>query len=139
MQTFLPFADFTRTAESLDWKRLGKQRVETMQVVKAITTGSGWVNHPATKMWHGHLGSLVEYQRAVCHEWVDVLGYRDTCLEKTLALVEGVDLGAGSPAWLGRRDFHRSHQSNLVRKDPVYYSPLFPGVPPDLPYIWPST
>ena len=32
MQTFLPYADFKRSAESLDNKRLGKQRVEAMQI-----------------------------------------------------------------------------------------------------------
>ena len=30
-----------------------------------------------------------------------------------------------------------SHRSSLVRKDPDRYGPRFPGVPPDLPYVWP--
>ena len=34
-------------------------------------------------------------------------------------------------------EIHLSHQSNLVRKDREFYAPLFPGVPDDLPYIWP--
>ncbi|GAA3827626.1 pyrimidine dimer DNA glycosylase/endonuclease V [Nocardioides panacisoli] len=43
MQTFLPYADFARSARSLDPKRLGKQRVEALQVVRALTTaGYGW-------------------------------------------------------------------------------------------------
>ena len=42
------------------------------------------------------------------------------------------------PPWLGNEDFHRSHQSNLVRKDPAHYGPLFPGVPDDLEYVWPT-
>ena len=40
MQTFLPYADFERSAKSLDYKRLGKQRVEAMQLIKAIETVS---------------------------------------------------------------------------------------------------
>ena len=28
---------------------------------------------------------------------------------------------------------------DLIRKDPVYYRPLFPDVPPDLPYVWPPS
>ena len=43
MQTFLPFQDFAASAKVLDMKRLGKQRVETLQVLKAITTTDyGW-------------------------------------------------------------------------------------------------
>ena len=41
------------------------------------------------------------------------------------------------PPWLGDRDFHRSHQSNLIRKDREHYGPLFPDVPDDLEYVWP--
>ena len=43
------------------------------------------------------------------------------------------------PPWLGDDAFHRSHQSALVRKDPSTYAPLFPEVPDDLPYVWPSS
>lgn len=42
------------------------------------------------------------------------------------------------PPWLGESEFHRSHQSNLIRKDPEFYGPRFPGVPDDLEYVWPS-
>ena len=36
MQTFLPYPDFRESLESLDYKRLGKQRVEALQLVKSI-------------------------------------------------------------------------------------------------------
>ena len=35
MQTFLPYDNFEESASVLDWKRLGKQRVEAMQIVNA--------------------------------------------------------------------------------------------------------
>jgi hypothetical protein len=41
------------------------------------------------------------------------------------------------PPWLGDSALHRSHQSALLRKDPELYRPWFPGVPDDLPYVWP--
>ena len=41
------------------------------------------------------------------------------------------------PGWLGRRAFHRAHQSALVRQDPLRYRAHFPDVPGDLPYVWP--
>lgn len=46
--------------------------------------------------------------------------------------------GPTTPPWLGDEAFHRSHQSNLLRKLPEHYGPLFPGVPDDLPYVWPQ-
>mgnify|MGYP001181886526 FL=1 len=36
MQTFLPYESFRKSAEVLDWRRLGKQRVEGMQIINAI-------------------------------------------------------------------------------------------------------
>lgn len=36
MQTFLPYADFSMSAKCLDYRRLGKQRVEAMQILNAI-------------------------------------------------------------------------------------------------------
>ena len=62
MQTFLPYPDFARSARVLDRKRLGKQRVETLQVLRAATVpGYGWYRHPATAMWAGHVPALVAY------------------------------------------------------------------------------
>ena len=36
MQTFLPYESFRESAKVLDWRRLGKQRVEGMQIINAI-------------------------------------------------------------------------------------------------------
>lgn len=36
MQTFLPYPDFSASARVLDDKRLGKQRVECLQILKAL-------------------------------------------------------------------------------------------------------
>ena len=50
VQTFLPYADFERSARTLDRKRLGKQRVETIQVVRALTWPEpvfGWMLRPS--------------------------------------------------------------------------------------------
>ena len=52
MQTFLPYAGFADTAQVLDKRRLGKQRVEAIQVLRALTVpGYGWRHHPAATMW----------------------------------------------------------------------------------------
>jgi len=140
MQTFLPYADFEKSASVLDMKRLGKQRVENLQVLKALTMPEyGWKNHPAVKMWVGHVLSLLEYQVAICKEWTS-RGYKDTCLEKSFALLDNfnAELRIVKPDWVGNEEFHRSHQSNLLRKLPDHYAQYFPGVPDDLEYYWPS-
>ena len=36
MQTFLPYENFDDSMQSLDNLRLGKQRVEALQIIKAI-------------------------------------------------------------------------------------------------------
>ena len=81
MQTFLPYADFRRSAQALDLRRLGKQRVEAVQVVRAITRpGYGWRHHPAAKMWRGHAEALGRYGLTMADEWVRH-GFADTTAE----------------------------------------------------------
>jgi len=119
MQTFLPFADFTASARVLDRQRLGKQRVETLQLLKAITDpeARGWVNHPCAKQWRGHVDALVAYGVAVCDEWV-ARGYNDTCKAKILAYTTG---NYTIPQWLGDGDLHASHRGVLLHKNPLHY------------------
>lgn len=141
MQTFLPYRDFAKSASVLDRQRLGKQRVETMQIMKSLATGSGWSNHPAVKMWEGFAECLMEYQLSVCSEWIEVRGYNDTCLDKTFAIFETLDdsqLGEGLvPHWFDNDDFFVSHRSNLIRKKPEHYRKFWPDVSDNLEYIWP--
>ena len=142
MQTFLPYPSFARSAAVLDRQRLGKQRVETMQIMTALIDGRGWVNHPATRMWAGHEYALLQYQHAIVAEWLK-RGYRDTCLDKTIAIfhhgpVGRVPVSEEPPPWLGNRRFHLSHKSNLLRKLPEHYRQFWPNVPDDIEYVWPS-
>ncbi|OLT18512.1 cytoplasmic protein [Actinomadura sp. CNU-125] len=149
MQTFLPYANFAATARILDPRRLGKQRVEALQVLRGLTVpGYGWRHHPAVRMWTGYEEALVRYGLEICRQWCS-LGHRDTCatsLTSELTNATGVhrprsqesltDAGA-LPSWLGDPALHLSHRSALIRKDPGFYEPLFPDVPADLPYVWP--
>lgn len=135
MQTFLPEPSFLATARVLDYRRLGKQRVECKQILNALTRGAGWANHPATLMWSGHEATLCLYATTITLEWRR-RGYRDSLLPEFVAWREELgDLTV--PPWLGDPDFHRSHQSNLIRKDLDRYGLIWPTVPADLPYIWP--
>ena len=144
MQTFLPYRSFARTARVLDDRRLGKQRVETLQILRALTWETyGWKHHPAVRMWRGYLDGLVCYGVAITTEWLR-RGRADTVMEQLVEFVAApvrtqAELAAAGrlPPWLGNRGFHRAHQSSLVRKDPEHYRRYFPTVPDDLPYVWP--
>lgn len=135
MQTFLPYESFSQSAAVLDNRRLGKQRVEAKQIYLALTNPSyGWQAHPAVNMWRGHADSLLTYAIAVCWEWRN-RGFEDSLLPWFNQLIKPT--ASGHPAWLGDDRVHRSHQSNLLRKDPGYYQKYFIDVSPDLPYFWP--
>lgn len=133
MQTFLPYENFSESLRCLDYRRLGKQRVEAMQILNALQPGytqKGWVNHPATKMWRGYEEALKMYMNMCIEEWVN-RGYNNNM--EIVKIAKDVTM----PPWLGNEDFHASHRSNLLRKDLEYYSQFNWSEPDDLPYIWP--
>jgi hypothetical protein len=135
MQTFVPYEDFYESARVLDNKRLGKQRVETKQILNVLYTGSrgAWSNHPATRMWAGHEGVLLQYQAAVCFEWI-LRGFKHT-LVLDEALVVKFESRTTKPFWLGHPLVHRSHRQTLKYKDPVAYSVFTEE--PKYEYVWP--
>jgi hypothetical protein len=135
MQTFLPFPDFTQSSKCLDDKRLGKQRVECLQILQTLKNGSGWINHPAVQMWKGYENALIEYGIAICTEWKS-RGFNDTCLDKIRQFKSSKPLI--KPSFINNKKFHDSHKSNLLRKKPEYYSKFNWSVPRDLQYIWPK-
>lgn len=136
MQTFLPYTSFKKSAQSLDMKRLGKQRVECYQILKALHDPSyGWQNHPAVKMWKGYEMALVEYGLAICDEWIS-RGYKDTCKEKICSFYSSNIVKY--PDFIHDNRFLLSHRSNLIRKNPEYYRKLWPDVQSNLEYIWPN-
>lgn len=140
MQTFLPDPSYATSASMLDYRRLGKQRVETKQILLALgKSEGGWVNHPATKMWRGHELELSKYGLAMCKEWVE-RGYSDTLGQYFLAMRDAYEADGHPsipPPWLGDEKFHASHRSNLLRKDPMFYAQYGWSETPDLPYVWP--
>lgn len=132
MQTFLPYPDFEKSAKVLDYKRLGKQRVEAMQVYNIVSgkrTMGGWINHPTVKMWKNYPDALALYHNYCIKEWIK-RGYNNTM--KIIDIPENIVM----PRWLGDERLHSSHRSNLLRKDSEYYGKYNWTETAGIPYFW---
>jgi hypothetical protein len=129
MQTFLPYPNFKKSLHTLDYRRLGKQRVEAYQIIRAIKYGGAYSNHPAVKMWRGHINALKQYYNLALEEWIN-RGYKNR-MEKML--IHGRIV---YPPWFGSHDFHAAHRSNLLRKNHSHYGHFGWQEKHDLPYLW---
>jgi hypothetical protein len=140
MQTFVPLEGspedpFSSSLLCLDYRRLGKQRVETKQILTALENqGGGWYNHPAVQMWSGCEAALAEYGRGCSQEWIK-RGYVDNLLPwfQEPSRVSEVIL----PAWWGDQRVHSGHRANLIRKDPQHYGQFGWDETPVEGYFWP--
>jgi hypothetical protein len=137
MQTFLPDEEFDICAKILDYKRLGKQRVEACQIINTIERMKkgitcGWSNHPAVRMWLNHEKLLKVYANIMIEEWIK-RGYKNN-----LKVYEiDYDKYIIEPFWLGDERLHSSHRANLLRKFPEHYSRFNWSEKPSLKYWWP--
>ncbi len=133
MQTFLPYRNFRSSLSALDMRRLGKQRVEAYQIIKALSDPTyGWQKHPAVNMWRGYTDSLKYYYNTS----LEVFDYRGgTNIRLKPMVLPPYPLI--HPPWLGDEAFHASHRSNLLRKDGKFYARYGWKESPDLPYVWP--
>jgi len=119
MISFLPFPDFEMSAKVLDYKRLGKQRVEALQIYNRLTkTQTRWKNHPAVKMWSGYEDALAEYHNTIITEWIR-RGYNNS-----MSFIF-FDQKPKLPWWLGNEDFHKAMRSRLIEKNSDFYGDLF--------------
>jgi chromosome condensin MukBEF complex kleisin-like MukF subunit len=109
--------------QCLDYKRLGKQRVECLQIIKILEnqqSTAGWQNHPAIKMWVGYTNSLKYYTNCCIDEWINK-GYKNTMVKYD------VDHQNEDPWWIGDKNFHRAMRARLIEKNKEFYLPKFPN------------
>lgn len=139
--TFRPYADHRRTASVLDYRRLGKQRVEAIQIAGAALSyltgeSGGWTNHPVVRMWAGrsnpyldhacgqiHLADLLDYYEVVSSEWRR-RGYNHQMNYRVLPLYSILEdsrfVWADHPLpWGPYEELVQKHI--LLRKDPEWY------------------
>jgi hypothetical protein len=126
VQTFVPYDIHIQTARALDRQRLGKQRVECKQILLALVGDStGWVNHPATKMWRGSERFLADYAMTMCSEWRS-RGYVDNLGPWFMEVTSRFTLSAMQrPSWWRNHDVHDSHKAQLLRKNREHYQAAF--------------
>lgn len=175
MQTFLPYPNFAESARVLDNRRLGKQRVECLQILQTLAKGpiqrsltraygfkynpqegvftrkTPWYNHPACRMWRGKEHALALYGCHICFEWRK-RGFQDNVIQKICGMMQwtnNLEIALRTlsfdpqypkydyPLWLGNKEFHASHRSNLLRKDFAWYNQFGWTEPTTLEYVWP--
>ena len=147
MQTFITDHNLAISARNLDNKRLGKQRVEALQILDClIRKPNRWLNHPATQMWKGNEGYLLlVYIQKIFYEWSDIRKFKNhKCLHWSFELFDYMmkvnhqfSVSCNKPDWVTDK-FIEAHRSNLIRKNPDHYKPLFPVTKEGLDYIWPG-
>ena len=143
MQTFFPYPSIHQSASVLDYRRLGKQRVEGYQILnillgKAKKTKTGkvaWSNHPAVKMWKGYEKYLCVYVIVMCDEWIS-RGYKDTLRPKIVEFSKEIYTPALLPDFIGNEKFHESHRAALLYKNCEYYKQFQWKETPNINYIW---
>lgn len=118
----------------MDYRRLGKQRVEAKQLIDLLEgkTDNNWKTHPAYKMWEGHTEALKLYYNHIVMEWIS-RGYKNNMPLYSVDICTKDDF---LPDWFGRKDFHDAHKSNLLRKDKEYYGKFNWDVSDNLSYKW---
>jgi len=122
VNTFIVNESFEVSADNLDNKRLGKQRVEAKQIIDILIyydeykeiPKKGFSNHPAVKMWKGYTNALKLYCNVMINKWIS-RGFKNTMT--IYELPENIEL----PWWVNFEPLHLSHKASLNRKDPNFY------------------
>ena len=131
--------------DTLDMKRLNKQKVEANQILKAsLGLTKGWVNHPAVLMWKGYSNALKYYFNKITNACIR-RGFKNNMplYEFTEEQLNNIEyqtiqdyLQNGIPVlndhdkiifpwWFQWKPLIYSHQASLLRKFPEYYSSIF--------------
>lgn len=133
MMTFIVCGDFILNAQLLDYRRLGKQRVEAIQILNAIYTHNKWSNHPIVRSWTPFITALKYYTNCIIQEWINRGGKNNIPLFEIPKLIL-------MPWWCKWDRLHQSHRAMLNRKNPFYYNDKFTLDKEYLSYgyIWPT-
>lgn len=143
VNTFVCDYSLYEIAKHLDDSRLNKQITEADQIIDALIKkendpnfSGGFINHPATKMWTGHVLALQVYRDAMLNEWrergknydADFYGTDPKDIKIIQCEFDGfTSIFHGQfneytfPPWFSFPPLIESHRAALLMKDPNYY------------------
>lgn len=150
-------------AKALDNRRLGKQRVEAMQIINLLESNEkkGFKHHPASLMWKDHIDGLKYYCNCIIEEWIS-RGFKNTMdlydipflkdnttnmdntsinkdpKDNTVTITNQKNTTVILPWWFTNKCLQMSHKCSLQRKDPKYYKFDVDNTYMLTGYIWPS-
>jgi len=135
VNTFVINSNPEITACVLDDRRLGKQRIESFQIITSLEQKDsvGWKNHPITRSWDGYTNALKHYCNIMINEWVR------RGKNNTMSLYK-IDTLVIFPSWFINPKIHYSHMARLIQKDPIFYKDkfIYPPEYNNFGYIWPN-
>ena len=144
MQTFLPDKSFRKSAQILDNKRLGKQRIEARQILEILVeerlefmtlSKSRWRNHPAVRLWEHKEKALSLYGVEMCLEW-KARGYKDNQLFIFCREYYRFHTDKPDPYPDFSEALYSSHRAALFAKNPEYYKQFGWREKPVIDYVW---
>lgn len=132
---FIPYNDPIKIAQVLDYKRLGKQRVEARQILSIIlgeAKWSAWRSHPAVLMWKPYAAALKYYYNIMVMEWIR-RGYVNH-----MEIFNDAD--ENMPWFMNCEPILISHRATLLRKNHSHYIQYFTAPKLYMKYrvIWPT-
>jgi hypothetical protein len=142
--TWLPYADFVESVGALDTPEVNQLRYTAVKILDIIhqvhDRHQVWEKHPSVLMWKGHEVSLCEYGLIACEEMMSrrphVTNETEHRLHTHMEWATDGRFSMEKPPWFGDTELHISHQSNLLRHNPEFYTFQ---VPMTLGYVWPVT
>lgn len=162
---FIIVPNIQLTADMMDKKRIGKQRIEVKQIIDILeeidkngsSKSKSRVSHPAIKSWIGYTNHLKVYFNIIVRKWISY-GFKNNYElydidERPYNIVPCIFDGKTAsydiskfnqysfPFWVSFPPFYMSHQASLCRKDPLHYRGLLRDeLKPFLNngYFWPS-
>lgn len=141
VNTFLVCADFNKAAAALDSRRLGKQRVEAMQIINILLEAKrlGKIYHINTNTITGHIEVFTRcksdgtckkigfYKHPAVLAWVGHVSglavYTNACIDEWVrrgynnSMAKYTVRNATYPWWVKCRVIHMSHRAALLRKE----------------------
>lgn len=117
MQIFIPFPCVRKSLKSLDYKRLGKQRLEAWQIIRIIRgETTGYQKHPIISTYRKYLPAVIDYYNKCLEEWEN-RGYQNDKLQPIK-----LDSEPERPPFWDYKEFTDRHQAILRAKDPLFYT-----------------